>query len=263
MNNYEEFEYVEETKKKSKKGILLVIIILILIAGAVFSIFFFTDLDFPWKKHDDETDAYIANLKAQNKTYNKESDLIIPKLTNRLFYNDNGIKITSSELDADKNGYFLELTIENNNNIAQTVICDTILIDKFQTDANFNISLNPREVENIKITVTKTELLALEIRDFNSFTFFGQISNSDGKRKFDFTVYTEQIDRIDNSKTGIRIDGIDKFEINYIKKVEDNDNYYLYFDIVNTTKLNNYNVMISRLVLGNKNYDYNINIFIF
>lgn len=257
MNNYEEFEYVEETKKKSKKGLILIIIIIFLIAGAVFSIFYFTDLDLPWKKHNEDTDTYIENLKAQNKTYSKESDLIIPKFTNRMFYNTDDVQITSSELDADKNGYFFELTIQNKSNYPITIICDTILIDKFQTDANFNISLNSRESENVKITITKTELLALEIRDFNSFTFFGQVTTNNEKKKFDFNVYTEQIDRIKNEKKGVKIDSVTNIDINYIKKIEDNSNYYLYFDIVNSSKTYNYNVLINKLLLNNKKYELN------
>ena len=177
MENYDEFEYIDESKKKNRKGLLLFIIIIVLIIAAVIAVFHFADIDLPWIHKDevDETEQFVEDLKKQNKTYNKDSDLIVPKFIFTNLYQRNGLNIDISELSANQNGYVFTLTMTNNSKNDIRFDCNMILIDGFQLDENFTIILNSTRQTNYEVTIPKTELMQYDIRDFNKLKFLGTI----------------------------------------------------------------------------------------
>ena len=261
--NSDEFEYVEEHHKpKKSKFLLLIIIIVVLVAGAVFAIFKFTDIELPWKKEDSKLKEYIQELDSQHKGYSKESDLIIPEFQSKQISKVRDFNIVLSDLDADQTGYIFDMTITNESSDYVNFDCSLILIDGFETSESFSIDLVPYEEQKIKINIKKTELLQLEIRDFNKLTFVGKITTSEGrKRNFKFDVPTLQLDPVKNEKVGlIKVDEIENLLISFYKKVEDNTNYYLYFDLKNVDNYQDYELYIDKLSLAGKYYEDDIQI---
>lgn len=252
----DEFEYIEEKKPLKKNKLLLVIIILILVGGAVFAVFKFANLELPWKKEDKKMKEYIQELESQNKGYSKESDLIITEFQNKEISKVRDFNIVVSDLDADRTGYIFDMTITNQGYEDVNFDCTTILIDGYETSENFSVDIVATGEEKIHINIKKTDLLQLEIRDFNKLTFIGKIVYSNGKkRSFKFDLLTAQIDQVKNEKVGLtKIDEFEDLMINYYKKVEDNNNYYLYFDVKNNGTVTEYDLAISELFLSGKAY---------
>ncbi len=265
----DEFEYIDETKKKSKKPFFLIVLaIIIILFGSLTFITFKTGKIFgikiPWikTKEDKEVERYEKELEDQYKHYDRESNLIVPGISEVEYYKvyNDKIKAKANNFSASKEGYKIDLTIINDTIEQVEYKCTKVLIDGFETDTSFELTLQGGSSQDVEATIKKSELDALEINDLNHLTFLGNATLKEGEEtinvKTSFTINFIQLTSVNNSKKNLAVlDQKSDFTISYYKTITDNDYNYIYFDIKNTSSSTNFNITINKLFINDSLYD--------
>lgn len=254
----DEFNYIDDNlvKKKKKKPLIILIIILVIIA-IVCTVYF---VILPNIHHEKETsqDDSSTEYVGEDKVYDEESGLIIPTNYDTLIYDRKNMTLNVTDLKADKTGYIISLTFTNTSSDYVTLNCLTVLIDGFETSANFSLSSYENIPASTTITIPKTELDLLEINDFNSITFLTEFVSNRETNNFteSITLYTNQIDSVDNKKNVIKFDELSNIDLSIYAKKEDADYTYLYFDIKNKSYDDIYKIMVNKLYVNGLIYNY-------
>lgn len=254
----DEFNYIDDNlvKKKKKKPLIILIIILVIIA-IVCTVYF---VILPNIHHEKETsqDDSSTEYVGEDKVYDEESGLIIPTNYDTLIYDRKNMTLNVTDLKADKTGYIISLTFTNTSSDYVTLNCLTVLIDGFETSANFSLSSYENIPASTTITIPKTELDLLEINDFNSITFLTEFVSNRETNNFteSITLYTNQIDSVDNKKNVIKFDELSNIALSIYAKKEDADYTYLYFDIKNKSYDDIYKIMVNKLYVNGLIYNY-------
>ena len=254
----DEFNYIDDSlvNKKKKRPLKILIIILVILALATFVYF----LILPNISHEKKTtsDDSPSEYVGVDKVYDKESGLIIPTNYDKRIYERKKMTLDATNIKADKTGYIISLTFNNNSSNAVTINCVAVLIDGFETSANFSLSSSQNVPESTTITIPKTELDLLEINDFNNLSFLIDFNSNKEDLNFNeiITLYTNQIDPVDNTKKIIKFDELTNIDVSVFDKKEDAEYSYIYFDIKNKSYQDTYNIMVNKLYVNGKIYNY-------
>lgn len=251
-------EFGMEIKSSSK----IPLILFILIISIILILFLFLTIRIrnnPKEQEQEETkktETQNVPIMDENSSYNEEASLVVPTIANPTLYRTDTLNISLTDLTADKNGYILHIKATNTSNTKTYLFeCNKIAIDGYETSATFKLMLSPYANETITTRITLEELNNLEIIDFNKLTFFLNISQNGEVETTTREVRMSQHITIDNTKKGLlKVDEKNKVVISYYKKIEDETDTYLYFEIENNSKKNQV-IQIKKLVLNNKLYN--------
>ena len=255
---YDEFGL--EIEDSSKKTIVFFIIVTCII---IFLLIFLV-LKIAAPKHDGLREETPNTNKIEEQPamdsrseFNEEANLVIPSFANGTIYEEYDLKIIMSNLQADKSGYTFTIVGSELGEDNYILNCNKISIDSFETSANFTLYVNAYSSDEVVVRIPIEELNILEINDFNKLTFFFDIQESGSTKSFIRDVVMSQNIPIINTKKGLlKIDEKNDLLINYYKKIEDDTNTYLYFEIENN-KESNQVIKIKKLLLNDNLYEVN------
>lgn len=254
----DEFNYIDDSlihKKKNKK-IKFIIILLVIIALAAGTYFFIL----PNLSHERNktTEKLPETVVGDDKIYDKESGLIVPKEYTKQIYHRGNLTLDINDIKADKTGYTIDLTFNNTGGNQVTMNCISILIDGFETNANFTATSYENNSSSTSVTIPKTELDLLEINDFNSLTFLIEFTSPRESLNFNETISLNvyQSNPVDNKKNIIKFDELEDLDISVYDKKEDAEYSYIYFDIKNKSYEDIYKIMINKLYVNGIIYNY-------
>ena len=213
-------------------------------------------------KEEKKLQRYEKELEDQHKSYDRDSELIVPQLSNTEKFSVNkDFYFKAISFSANKDGYKLEFDFINDYDSIIIYDCTQVLIDGFETDVKFKETVASNDSKTLDITIPKSKLDELEINDVNMITFLGtqeytykgEVEKISKKIEIQFV----QVIPLDNSKKGLKnIEKNDNFTISYYKTETDDDNHYIYFDIINNSKAKvNYDITINKLYVNKKIYD--------
>lgn len=249
---YDEFGI--EIKEPSKLPVILfIIVVCIVVALLIFLSIKMTNSTKEQKTETKDSIKTTENPKTdENSSYNEEASLVVPKISNPVIYKIDKLTLNMFDLKADESGYMLYINALNIDTTKTYVVsCDKIAIDKYETTASFHITLSPYANETMTIKIPIEELNNVEINDFNKLTFFLNITENGKTQTLTRDVRMTQRVEIDNNKKGLlKIDEKNKVLLSYYKKIEDEENTYLYFEVENNSKTNHI-VKLKKLILNN------------
>lgn len=253
-------------EKKATNHFGLFLLLLIVIGGGGFGAYylyqhrheFSWDFTLPWNKDEESKEKESTSSSKKG-----NGALIVPRLKRTEISNIQD-SLTITNITANDKGY--EITLSAIANSANSVIfsSEKILVDGYNTTAEFEISdiSEDRYSEDIPTEETfridKTELDALGIESFKYLVFYYRIKTPDGTSR----VYRTRLDayndfNFDNSRKGlIKMDVKNETIISYYQTIEDSENTYIYFDFKNEDQLNVEYVRIKKLLINGEMYNY-------
>lgn len=258
MKKYDEYG-IEQESVNITPYIILGIIAFFVLIGIVILIFNLGNIkNFFFPKNEEQ--------KTEEKNNNDVDEiklvdgLIEPEISLKSLIDYEYLKVELTDVEASSKGYTLSIEAKSNTNDEYKIKCSRIVIDGYDIDGEFTIILGPHETKSTTVLLKKTDLEELEINNFVILGFtFDLTSNGETKGDYGSARMLEKLD-VDNEKKGlIKIDEYDKLNISYYKKIEDNTNTYLYFDIENNSSYN-YNITLNRFFINGQIYEEDFNI---
>lgn len=253
---YDEFGL--EIKETSKLSMLFLIsIVCVVVISLIFLVLKLSSLEEkPKEMEETPISEGNDNLSMDDRSeYNEEANLVIPSYANGTIYEGNNLKLTMSSLQADKEGYRFHVSAIEEDGNSYIIRCNKIAIDNYETSATFQFHLNSYSSLDTNVRIPMEELKTLEISDFNTLTFFLDIQQEEKIQTVTRDVVMTHNILVDNTKRGLlKIDEKNSVLISYYKKVEDNTDTYLYFEIDNKSESNQL-IKIKKLLLNDTLYE--------
>lgn len=254
----DEFNYIDDSlvNIKKRKPIKAIVLILFIIAlGAIICFFILPNISHEKKESDESDNTFISD----NKVYDKESGLAIPTNYENKIYKYAKISLNVTDIRTDKEGYTFYIDFVNESSYYVTVNCVAILIDGFETSASFTTTAYENSSSFVSATIPKTELDLLEINDFDDLLFLLEFTSDSPTYTFkDFGHLSNgHMKSAENQKNVVKYDELENIDVSVYDKKEDAYFTYIYFDIKNKSHKESYNILLNKLYVNKKIYDYN------
>lgn len=226
------------------------------------------DFTMPWDKDEEEQNPDIPEPSKKEEN-TSDGKLHLPEISPdvNLLSGEEHASITIHNLKATEKGYEFDVKLTRltplyvNPYIAGTVTIKgtKILLDKYEVSPTFNLSVNYTNKEKqAHIIIPMTELQKLDMVSFSALYMFVNIDiEGEQNYKKDRLLYVDayQDIPISNEKelkdSFVQTDGV---KISYYKKIEDNDDTYLYFFVDNKNKEYSHNIELKKFAVNNKSY---------
>lgn len=252
-------------EKKATNHLGLIIVLIIALVGGGFGAYYLYEhrnefiWDIPLPGQNDDNNGG----KNSSSGSNKNGELIVPRLkTTTIADGHSSLEIIN--ITASSKGYEISLKATVKKDASIIYQSEHILIDGYNTTAEFNIS-DSRDTGGTgqvgtegTFRIDKTELDALGIKSFKNLVIYYTYQTPTETSK----VLRKRIDayndfNFDNSRQGlVEIDRKNDTIISYYQTIEDKEYTYIYFDFKNEDHLTSERVMIKKLLINGDLYDY-------
>ncbi len=241
-------------------GLFLVIVLAIVIFGVGgFLLYKNRDsidwsLSLPWDNKDDDNSP--SSKKDKDKQSSEREELAKPKLNNYKVIEDRGITLIADNLVQNDQGFTFDLIYTNYNGDV-TFTLEKVLVDKYDTTANFTEKVPAGQTMKKNVHVKQTELDIVNIKNFANLTLYIRIDTEDGPGKA--VRYNLVVNNLLLNEN--KLEGLIEFEnnkqsiISFYQVTEDKDNSYIYFDYLNDTANRTQVLTVKKLVINDEIYD--------